>query len=67
MLLRLLRAVHHWRRRDYVTAAHLAALNRYEDTRGIDWSSWRTPKELHRMRIAEARKLILFAKTKRSA
>jgi len=55
MLLRCLRAFHAWRRREYVSAAHLAALNRYEDTRGIDWSTWRTPKELAVMRRHERR------------
>jgi hypothetical protein len=39
----------------------------HENTRGVDLPRWKTPSELRRMRIAEARKLISFARTKRSA
>jgi len=50
-----------------VSRACIEHHERHAITRGVDLPRWKTPAELQRTRIAEARKLLLFAKTKRSA
>ena len=50
MILYMLDQLHRWRYRQRITEAHLAELLRYEDTRGVDLPTWRTPAEIEAMR-----------------